>query len=169
MHKFKEISMRKRLDISRKRNCKRGILYSILMVGLVFNVFGLNVEASAKRLVELGEKENQYGLMSSDLGYEGSIQRTNGTQGFTTGWQTTTYGDDRGDGYGTRAKMTYGFNTFAINEDFTWADHSLKKHSAIVQNNKGTFMSAKKAAGTTAKIEVTHSGNVIIYQNTWYK
>ena len=93
-------------------------------------------------------------------GIKGYIYVDNGEQTFKSDWKLTKYGKD--------SKLTYGYNTVLINEDFAWAYHSKREHSAIVSNKRRAFMSSKKKKKKTAKIEVRHKGSYIQYQNTGY-
>lgn len=75
-------------------------------------------------------------------------------QGFTASWELADGGSDW--------LIKYGFNTFAIHEDYTHTYHSTKHHVATVTNSNGAF-SDEDGAGKWAGIEVTHSGNSITY------
>lgn len=61
------------------------------------------------------------------------------------------------------ANLTYGYNTFLINEDYAWAKHSTLSHYAAIYNSKGWHTGPGKSAGKTSKIEVTHNGDTIYY------
>lgn len=133
---------------------KRSIM-TFAVMGVIFNFSLMNTFAAPMK--------SMVSMTSLTSGYEGSIHKTSGYHTFSTDWQESAVGDD---GY---AALTYGYNTFLINEDYAWAYHSQKEHSAEVGNARGAFGSEKKAAGKEAKIEVAHSGTSIQYQNTWYK
>lgn len=62
-----------------------------------------------------------------------------------------------------QANLTYGYNTFLINEDYAWAKHNTKSHYAAIKNGKGWHTGSGKAAGKTSKIEVTHKGSTVSY------
>lgn len=59
--------------------------------------------------------------------------------------------------------LTYGYNTWAVHEDYAWASHDTKSHYAAIYNDKGWHTGPGKAAGSTSKIEVTHNGTSINY------
>lgn len=59
-------------------------------------------------------------------------------------------------------RMTFGYNTSWINEDFTHAFVVDRTHSAVVNNANGTF-STEASKNQYAKIEVRHSGTKILY------
>ncbi len=63
--------------------------------------------------------------------------------------------------------LCYGYNTFAINEDYVWTRSAIYGHKSVVKNAKGSFSSSKHKATTTsrwAKIEVTHKGTSPTYK-----
>lgn len=62
--------------------------------------------------------------------------------------------------------MIYGFNTTAINEDYTHGNHSSKWHIVRVKNANGTFSNYDNA-GDWAKKEVRHAGTNIRYIMEW--
>jgi hypothetical protein len=66
-----------------------------------------------------------------------------------------------------KAKIEYGFNTFAINEDTCYANHSGAQHYAQIRNGKGVYPGNSKKAGTVSKLEVTHSGSTVTYACIW--
>lgn len=66
-----------------------------------------------------------------------------------------------------KANMTYGYNVFAINEDYTWASHSSNYHYAAVHNGNGSFSGPNKPGSELSKIEVTHSGAYVSYYNNY--
>ncbi|MDE6313412.1 MAG: hypothetical protein K2M46_07280 [Lachnospiraceae bacterium] len=62
-----------------------------------------------------------------------------------------------------KAGLTYGFNTFAFNEDYAWAKHNTQSHYAALKNGSGWHTGSGKKAGSTSKIEVIHKGTSISY------
>ena len=81
------------------------------------------------------------------------------TNNFVSAWEkVTTSGDS--------ATMKYGFNTFGINEDFTHTYHTKTGHKATVGNRNDYYYRSARA-GSWARIEVTHAGNLVNYKMTW--
>ncbi len=80
---------------------------------------------------------------------------------FTNPWRLYHTGDSG------RASLTYGYNTFAINEDYAWANHSTKTHHAMVSrvggSSQGAFNGPSRPAGTVAKKEITHMSPEVFY------
>lgn len=78
------------------------------------------------------------------------------TGSFDDDWQL--YYEDSwltGNGNWIPMSITYGYNTFLINEDYCWADCDEAVHWAVLYNgesHEGIFA----LAGHTSKIEVTH-------------
>lgn len=60
-------------------------------------------------------------------------------------------------------KITYGYNTVLINEDYCWAYSNDYLHWARLSNGSGSHTGGTVLAGMTSKIEVTHSGSSISY------
>lgn len=85
----------------------------------------------------------------------GSIQSYGST--FSAAWERYATGD------GGRAGLTYGYNTTLVNEDYAWAKHSTQSHYAAVYNGTGWHTGKGVNAGSTSKIEVTHSGTAVKY------
>lgn len=77
---------------------------------------------------------------------------------FPKAWELHASGDSG------RASLTYGYNTFLINEDYAWANHSTKKHYASLTNGNGGFSGPNKSKGSVSKIEVRHSGSTVTYK-----
>lgn len=88
---------------------------------------------------------------------------TNDGKGFSKAWELSVTSDDN------KAILKYGFNTFAINEDYAHAYHSTKSHYAYLKNGKGSFSGKNKGSGSWSKIEITHKGSSIVYGNSYYK
>ena len=86
---------------------------------------------------------------------------TNGSKTFDSKWELSVTSD------GGRGVLTYGYNTTAINEDYSHAYHTTKSHYAYVKNGKGSFSGSNVGAKKWSKIEVTHNGNRIIYGNSY--
>lgn len=85
-----------------------------------------------------------------DLGrrYDGS---------FSSPWQKTATN-------GKGASLTYGYNTWLVNEDYAWADHTTLAHCAEIRNNgQNWYRGPIKAPGHTSKKEVTHAGSSVSY------
>lgn len=95
---------------------------------------------------------------SDDINFKGA---NSDGHDFTTAWRAYTSADD-GNGL-----LTYGFNTFLIDEDYAWGDHETKIHVASLRNDNGWHAGPICFAGYTSKIEVTHSGNSIYYDLEW--
>jgi len=96
---------------------------------------------------------NVLALSSSVFATE--VKRTSSGQSFTSAWELPASGTDW--------VMLYGFNKYAIDEDYTHTKHYSTSHTAIVKNNNGQF-SDSDTANNWAKIEVTHSGTSIEYK-----
>lgn len=85
-----------------------------------------------------------------------SISATN-PKAFDAPWERYISSEDG------KATLTYGFNQFAINEDYAWATHATKNHYASLKNGNGWYTGPNKGAGSTSKIEVTHNGTSVSY------
>lgn len=143
-----------------KKALKKGTLMFAAM-GIAFSILPMSAMASsvsAEATAETGAVSKVD--VETYAGMKGSIYKTSAGHGFGGAWQDSVYQGP--------ATLLYGYNTFLINEDYSWAYHTTNKHSAIVKNSNGAFMSSKKDPGKEAKMEVTHSGSFIEYQNTWY-
>lgn len=86
---------------------------------------------------------------------------TNEKKTFDKAWELSVTSDN------SKAVLTYGYNTFAINEDYAHAYHSSKKHYAYVKNSNGSFAGSNVRDGKWSKIEVTHKGSSITYGNSY--
>lgn len=75
---------------------------------------------------------------------------------FTSAWQKTA---SNGNG----ASITYGYNTWLTNEDYSWAKHTTYWHWAEVTNANGNFVGWGANPGSVSKKEVTHSGTHVAY------
>lgn len=65
------------------------------------------------------------------------------------------------------ASLTYGYNTWMVNEDYAWANHSELYHWAEVKNDNGSHRGVIRGPGTVSKKEVTHSGSRVTYYCNW--
>lgn len=81
----------------------------------------------------------------------------NGASYFTKAWTAELATNDG------KGKMKYGFNKFAIDEDFTWTIHDSNGHTAIVTRGTSNSSSDSASAGDWAKIEVTHNNVLVTY------
>ncbi|MGN7233640.1 mediterrocin family bacteriocin [Priestia megaterium] len=94
-------------------------------------------------------------LASSTSAFAAEYGYSSGGRSFSKSWEA--YGS------GSNWVMEYGFNTAAINEDYTHTKHSTTSHTAIVKNANGQY-SDNDTKGNWAGIEVTHSGSSIVYK-----
>ena len=94
--------------------------------------------------------------------HEYSITNPNG---FNNGeWEYTVY--YQYEAYGNTCngiKFVFGFDTFAINEDYAWSYSHKKDHKAGISNANTSAWTRKRSTGQWAKEEVTHSGNSVTY------
>ncbi|MFT8322122.1 MAG: hypothetical protein ABF649_14580 [Bacillus sp. (in: firmicutes)] len=97
------------------------------------------------------------GLSGLSTGITAKAAVTSATSSFTNAWTAT---KKTGDGAG---KLTYGFNTAWINEDFAYAIHDYKYHFANVSNGIGSHVSKSVGAGVSTGIEVRHYGSSVNY------
>lgn len=100
-------------------------------------------------------------LVASNPVDANAYSTTNNGKGFKKAWELSVTCDSN------KGVLTYGYNTFAINEDYAHAYHSSKKHYAYVKNGKGSFSGSNKSKGKWSKIEVTHKGTTITYGNSY--
>lgn len=75
-------------------------------------------------------------------------------QTFTKSWELSDSG--------TNWTINYGFNDWAIDEDFTHTKHMTRSHVAKVVNGSGSHADSDKE-GNWAGIEVTHKGSTVYY------
>lgn len=94
-------------------------------------------------------------LASSTSAFAAEYGYSSGGRSFTKSWEA--YGS------GSNWVMEYGFNTAAINEDYTHTKHSTTSHTAIVKNANGQY-SDNDTKGNWAGIDVRHSGSSIVYK-----
>lgn len=66
---------------------------------------------------------------------------------------------------GTKVRITYGFNTFLINEDTIQAYNDGYKHRARIMNGNGTHYGPWKYANDYSDLEVRHSGTKVTYSD----
>lgn len=83
-----------------------------------------------------------------------------GASNFNSAWSLVKEGDE---GLGV-AYMEYGFNKYAIDEDFVWTNHTSNGHSAIVTRGGSDSSSASSSKMSWAKIEVKHTNVYVEYQ-----
>ncbi|MNW45229.1 hypothetical protein D3C74_224880 [compost metagenome] len=79
-------------------------------------------------------------------------------QGFARAWTLT---DSGGTGSATW-EVEYGFNKFAIDEDFIHGYHNSKGHTSKLTNATNTF-SNSDTAGNWSGIDVVHNGSLVYY------
>lgn len=60
----------------------------------------------------------------------------------------------------------YGFNTAAIDEDYTHTYHETKQHTAYVKNS-ARVQSVVKAEGKYAKAEIRHAAGTVYYRYSY--
>lgn len=89
-----------------------------------------------------------------------SLSRTV-SNNFSKAWELYASGDSD------RASLTYGYNTFLVNEDYAWAYHSTKNHHASLTNGTASFAGPNKGKGSVSKIEVKHSGSTVTYRTNY--
>lgn len=82
--------------------------------------------------------------------------------GFTTAWEKSV---NTNDGAGV---LTYGYNTFAINEDYAHGYHATKNHFVALSNGRGSFSSPSKGAGKVARVDVYHSAASTMSYSIFY-
>lgn len=82
-----------------------------------------------------------------------------GGMGFANSW---TLADSGGSGFNTW-EVNYGFNKFAIDEDFIHGYHNQKAHTVKLTNGNGTPFSDSASGGSWSRIDVRHSGTFVYY------
>lgn len=76
--------------------------------------------------------------------------------GFTEAWEVSISEGD--------AHLTYGFNTFLVDEDYAWSVHDSTAHNAAIKNGDGWHLPTLPSLPTfTSKVEVEHSGTHVYY------
>lgn len=101
-------------------------------------------------------------IISNSANAEVMVSTTNRYgNNFDTSWEKAVcvYSYD----YAYIGDVTYGYNTFLINEDYTWTTSAQYFHKAMVQNPNGVFYGDEKDSMHTSKIEVTHRGTTPAY------
>lgn len=90
---------------------------------------------------------------------------TNGSHTFSKDWSETKTKTHNG----AKCVLTYGFNTFLINEDIAYAYTDGGRHHSRIINNNGnsTHDGPTKVANEWSDIEVTHRGNSVTYRQIW--
>ncbi|SET56154.1 mediterrocin family bacteriocin [[Clostridium] polysaccharolyticum] len=89
----------------------------------------------------------------------GSIEAS--ASSFSKPWERYKSGDND------NAELTYGYNTWAIDEDYAWAKHNTKSHYASLKNGTGWHTGSGKGAGSLSRVDVTHSGSSVSYYNNY--
>lgn len=79
-------------------------------------------------------------------------------KGFARAWTLT---DSGGSGSATW-EVEYGFNKFAIDEDFIHGYHNSKGHTVKLTNGNDTY-SDSNSAGKWSRIDVRHAGQTVYY------
>lgn len=120
---------------------KRKFLVGLLAMSILFNIGGVSVEAATKTV---------------------DISKPDGCK-FTSEWEKSAfiYSDNSDDAL--VGEVCFGYNTTAIDEDYTWTYSDVYLHKARVKNGKGTFTSNASNRARWAKIEVTHKGTSQVY------
>lgn len=101
-----------------------------------------------------------------------SVEKT-AKNNFKKAWKKTTY--DTGSSRIYNLEMEYGYNTIAINEDYTHGSATAgdkvdgKYHKSSVKNSRGTFKSKGVAYCYVSVIEVRHKGSSVTYKVWNYK
>jgi hypothetical protein len=80
---------------------------------------------------------------------------------FNTNFEATVWSDNY------TALLIYGFNTFAVDEDYALLDHYTASHYVCITNGAGVFCSPVKEPDITASVEVPHSGSSVTYSCYW--
>ncbi len=62
------------------------------------------------------------------------------------------------------AKMVFGFDTYAIDEDFCWTYGYTQRTQASLTNGNGTFAASKANVSRWSRVEKIHSGKVVEYR-----
>ena len=97
------------------------------------------------------------------VSFAGTFSKTYSGQ-FTSSWDkyaTKTLSD------GSTVRLSYGFNTFLINEDCVSAYFDGNEHYVKIENGSGDYASKITAAREYAELEVRHSGNTVTYSDNW--
>jgi hypothetical protein len=91
-----------------------------------------------------------------------SLSRTSEGQTFERAWRLTATNSA-----GT-ASLTYGFNTWAIDEDYSWSTHHTVRHHAWLRNSRGLHSGTSSSANSRSRVDVRHGGGVTItYGMSW--
>lgn len=95
----------------------------------------------------------------SSSAFAAKIERTSAGKGFSKAWESSVNGGSGDNTY----TMIYGFNKYAIDEDYCHTYHNSLGHTAILTNATNTFSNSDKA-GKWARVDVIHSGNSVTYK-----
>ncbi|WP_413405575.1 hypothetical protein [Paenibacillus amylolyticus] len=92
-------------------------------------------------------------VASSALASPVTTSKNSSGQGFTKSWELVASGPSW--------IMEYGFNKFAIDEDYVHTKHSGVSHTALLSNGSNYSNSAN--AGNWAEVDVSHQGTYVTY------
>lgn len=99
-----------------------------------------------------------------------TLSADSGSKQFKKAWSKVK--TDTGVDHTYAIKMTYGYNTKAVNEDYTWSEASryADKHTPCVKNGNGIWKQGKtKGQFQLSKIEIRHKGSKVYYKSVWYQ
>lgn len=82
---------------------------------------------------------------------------------FDKAWEKTYTGSPSDGSSSAVMSITYGYNTFLINEDYCWASCNSYAHYASVHNGNGSHDGPWASPGKVSKKEVTHNGTRVSY------
>lgn len=98
----------------------------------------------------------------SSLSFAGSLTRTY-SGSFSSDWtnsaQTTANG--------ATLVLSYGFNTFLINEDCASSLYYGSDHHPRISNGNGTFDGPTRQAHEWSDLEIRHSGSTVTYSSIY--
>ncbi len=115
--------------------------------------------AAAICLTAVGTPFTSSAMENSTKGFEISAYKS-GSSNFQKAWKATKTHSASG------GKLTYGFNTFAINEDISWSYNDTFGHTAIL-NRGGTVTSKSGSKYNWAKLENQHKSNTVTYKSVF--
>jgi hypothetical protein len=93
-------------------------------------------------------------VASSSSAFATEVQRNSSGQSFSSAWELLATGTDW--------VMEYGFNKYAIDEDYAHTKHATKSHTAILKNGNGQYSNSDSATNW-AEVDVVHAGTAITY------
>lgn len=94
-------------------------------------------------------------LLFPKFAFAGSVSKS--ASSFDSAWELYASSADG------KANMTYGFNTYAIHEDYVHGIHSTLSHYSALNNGSGWHTGTGKDAGKYSNVDVTHSGSYVSY------